>query len=156
MPIVEHRNCSVFDTEAEVVAHQVNCLGVMGSGVAKQVKELFPEVYTSYRNHCIIEDKSVLLGCCLMVKTTKTSPQYIANIFGQFGYGSDGRRRTDYQAVETSLRYLRSHMKMRDLHTVAIPYKMSCDRGGGDWNIVKELINQNLNDIDVIICEWKP
>lgn len=41
-------NGDLFKTPFEIIAHQVNCQGVMGSGVAKQVKEKFPYVYSTY------------------------------------------------------------------------------------------------------------
>ena len=39
---------NVFDSDADIICHQVNCQGVMGSGVAKEVRERFPNVYEQY------------------------------------------------------------------------------------------------------------
>ncbi len=39
---------NLFDTKAKIIAHQVNCRGVMGSGVALQIKERYPYVYEMY------------------------------------------------------------------------------------------------------------
>ena len=45
-------NCDVFKSGADFVLHQINCQGVMGSGVAKQVREKHPEVYSAYVTLC--------------------------------------------------------------------------------------------------------
>lgn len=39
---------NVFDSDAKIICHQVNCQGVMGSGVAKEVRERYPKVYEQY------------------------------------------------------------------------------------------------------------
>ena len=43
---------NVLDSNADVIIHQVNCQGVMGSGVAKQVKDRYPVVYEMYKAKC--------------------------------------------------------------------------------------------------------
>jgi O-acetyl-ADP-ribose deacetylase (regulator of RNase III) len=42
----------LLDQKTDVIAHQVNCLGVMGAGVALQIKNKWPEVYEGYKNFC--------------------------------------------------------------------------------------------------------
>lgn len=43
---------NVFDSDAKIICHQVNCQGVMGSGVAKEVRERYPKVYEEYHIYC--------------------------------------------------------------------------------------------------------
>ena len=67
--MIEIYDCSVFDVFSNVIAHQVNCQGVMGSGVAKQIRDRYPEVYTQYKAVCeATTDKSKLLGKALIVE----------------------------------------------------------------------------------------
>ena len=47
-----HKKCDLFESGADMICHQVNCMGVMGSGVAKQVKERYPKVFEEYVNWC--------------------------------------------------------------------------------------------------------
>ena len=59
---------------------------------------------------------------------------------------------TDYKALEKGLRIVNKYAKANGL-TVGIPYKMGCDRAGGDWEIVKELIATIFTEVDVTICK---
>lgn len=149
MPIY-HYHGSIFDAGAQVVAHQVNCRGVMGSGVAAQVARLYPNVYEAYKNFCKIVPDDELLGKCLLVRDMDSSV-YIANLFGQYDFGRS-RRHTNYSALARALHFLAEHMRSNDLTQVAIPYKLGCDRGGGDWDVVYRLIEDELADFIVLIC----
>ena len=75
----------------------------------------------------------------------------VANVFGQEYYGYMGLY-TDYKALEKGLRIVNKYAKENGL-TVGIPYKMGCDRAGGDWEIVKELIATIFTEVDVTICK---
>ena len=44
-----YKNGNLLDAQTAVIAHQVNCQGVMGSGVAKQIRDKWTNVYTAYR-----------------------------------------------------------------------------------------------------------
>ena len=41
-----------MESGCNIICHQVNCQGVMGSGIAKQVREKYPNVYNSYKKAC--------------------------------------------------------------------------------------------------------
>lgn len=45
-------NGDIFQSDADVIVHQVNCQGVMGSGVARQVREKYPYVFQKYQELC--------------------------------------------------------------------------------------------------------
>ena len=47
---MKHIYGDIFLSNADAILHQVNCQGVMGSGVAKQVREKYPIVVSI--NHC--------------------------------------------------------------------------------------------------------
>ena len=50
--MIKHIKCDIFESGATMILHQVNCQGVMGSGIAKQVREKFPNVYEAYKEYC--------------------------------------------------------------------------------------------------------
>lgn len=118
-----------------VVCHQVNCLGVMGSGLAKQIKNKFPAAYSSYRKKCISGDATV--GDVHFYRTGKF---IIANCFGQHSYGRD-KQYTQYEALAKCLRVV--HKTFPD-KTIRIPYKMGCGTGGGDWDVVLKIIKDEF------------
>lgn len=155
--MINHIKCDIFESDADFILHQVNCQGVMGSGVAKQVRDKFPKVYDEYKEWCNTIPLSVLLGEIQFVNTQKdygTSFKGIINLFAQNNFGYDGNRYTSYDALRNCLEQVKGCIVSKN--TIAIPYLMSCYRGGGDWNVVYKMIEEIFNDsnIDVLICEY--
>lgn len=144
----------IFDCDADVILHQVNCQGVMGSGVAKQVKEKFPEVFNAYITLCNSyrrnDNRCVLLGYSQCVQIHNCD-RYIVNLFAQENYGYDGNCYTDYEALKECLRSVNSQFVGKK---IAIPYLMACHRGGGDWSVVSKMIEETLTDCDVTLYEY--
>ena len=137
----------LFDAEADVIVHQVNCQGRMGSGVAKQVREKYPKVYTEYQAACSrFENKADLLGQVLYVKIP--DGRTVANMFAQLNYGYDGKLYTNYAALDSCLRSINKKFAGKK---VALPYKIGCDRGGADWGRVSNMINKRLSQCDVTL-----
>lgn len=141
-------NGDLFQTAAPVICHQVNCRGKMGSGVARQIRNLYPAVYEQYQRLCNQEKGNPrrLLGqiqyiCCKDVKN-ETGVRSIVNIFAQDMYGYDGRCYTDYEAFERCLEELK-HIVCTG-STIAMPYKIGCGLAGGDWNTVYGIIDRSL------------
>ena len=80
--MLKHIKGDIFESGAQVILHQVNCQGVMGSGVAKQVREKYPIVFEYYKSWC--NDPSLkpgLLGQIQAVYTDDTGKQAIVNLF---------------------------------------------------------------------------
>lgn len=144
-------NGNLLDAQTTVIGHQVNCQGVMGSGVAKQIKEKWPGVFPHYQSRC--RDIATPLGDVQLVKVNDT--QYIANIFGQFDYGTSGERYTSYDALDIAFNRLKYGMVENNLTSIAIPYKMSSDRGGADWDVVLALLKSAFSDTNIRIEIWK-
>jgi len=139
---------NLLESPVHVIAHQVNCLGIMGGGIALQIKNKWPAVFEKYKEfiadweHC---NNDLPLGYCYAVELGKE--RTIANIFGQKQIG--GTCPTDYGAVKKAFinlkNYLISDLQYREGSQipVGIPYKMGCGLGGGDWDtyckVLKEL-----------------
>ena len=163
---MKYINGNIFESDADAILHQVNCKGVMGSGVAKQVKERYPVVYQRYKACCddygkeqlmYGHKKSLLLGqiqICYkqdyLVDDQNIDTQVIVNLFAQEGFGK-GRRLTDYAALRKCLEKVNNVFKGKK---VAVPYLMSCRRGGGDWNIVSKMLEDILTDCDVTVYDY--
>lgn len=150
-----YKNGNLLDAQTDVIAHQVNCQGVMGSGVAKQIKEKWANVYTAYKaEYDLFTDlNKPLLGNCQLVQVNDN--QHVANLFGQKYYGRDGRRYTSYDAIYDALTNLAVQMMDNGMKSLAIPYKMSSDRGGADWNVVLAMIESVFKDTEITIEIWK-
>lgn len=146
----------LLKSSATIIAHQVNCQGKFNSGIARQVREKYQEVYDAYKRLCDTHSKckNMLLGDCQIVEIH--NGKYIANLFGQLGYGYDGKQYTDIHALKRALIKLRSktHLSMNpeDI-TIAFPYGLGSVRGGAKWEDVYELIEEVFRGYNVEI--WR-
>ncbi len=132
-----------------IIAHQVNCMGKMGAGFAKQVKEAFPECFLEYETLCK-NNRKKLLGTYSIYKINDKLA--IANLFGQYKYGKkENGPYTDYTALENAVVTLRNNYPSA---TIIVPDHIGCGLAGGDWDIVFPMLNKyNIkisNKIDLI------
>ena len=142
---------NIFDSNANIICHQCNNLGAFNSGIAREVRERYPAVYQSY-----LEDyQAGKLELGYVNFTTAEPRRMIANMIAQNGYGYDGKRYTDYVALQKCLKEVRQFALMEyDVQPViAFPYMMSCVRGGGDWNVVYNMIENTFDKFDIEI--WR-
>ena len=145
-------NGNLLDAKEVIIAHQVNCMGVMGSGVAKQLRNKYPKLYIEYKEYCNRFYKpSDLLGT-ICYHSVFINKRYIANLFGQLFYGTD-KQYTDYAALEKCFKTLASVAKEHNFD-VAMPYNIGCKLAGGDWNIVYKLIEDAFKDINVTLYKY--
>ena len=161
--MIYHLQTSVLDTHAKVVAHQVNCMGVMGSGVASQVKRKYPEAYKAYKSYCD-QNEHYRIGMLGSVQIVPVSfmpdgePRiFVANLFAQFDYGrSKYTVYTNYTALRQCLHKLRDFSVEHEA-IIALPWHIGCDRGNGDWDgHVYPMIQSILSDREVLLCEYPP
>jgi O-acetyl-ADP-ribose deacetylase (regulator of RNase III) len=123
----------------------VNCKGVMGSGLALDIKNKWPEVFSSYIR-AYHQDK-LKLGKTWIVNVGPNL--YIANLVGQKDYGRiPGRVYTHYNALEECFSKLKNISTRRQVY---IPYNIGCGSGGGKWRLVYEMIKRILPN--AIICK---
>lgn len=116
-----------------VIGHQVNCHGVAGAGLAKQIRQLYPGWYANYRNN------NHVLGSTTFYWPDEKRDFYIANIYGQYDFGH-GRRFTDYGAFRDALTII---PRFSDL-PVYLPFGIGCGLAGGDWNVIRKIIHEEL------------
>lgn len=150
----ENYNGNLLTSKADVIVHQTNCLGVMGSGVAFAIKEKYPRVFEQYRK--AYTNGLLKLGMCQVVHTNPNADddRLVANLCGQESFGGD-KRNTNYEGIYVALEKLASYCNQNSLKSVAFPYKMSSDRGGANWNIIKSMIESVFKDSDITIEYWR-
>ncbi|AFC30984.1 Appr-1-p processing enzyme family [Paenibacillus mucilaginosus 3016] len=135
----------------DILGHQVNCRGVMGSGVAKGIRARFPEAYTAYQSKCAGERSGTLLGQCQIVRSK--GGKYIANLFGQDGFGAGGRY-TQEDKLKQALMELREFARSNGL-SAALPYRIGSDRGGADWQVVYGIIEEVFKEDEVTLYKLR-
>ncbi|RXZ77952.1 Appr-1-p processing protein [Paenibacillaceae bacterium] len=131
----------------DIIGHQVNCKGVMGSGVAKQLSDKYSDLLVTYKAFIEMHSPKIL-GKCQFTAVDNYS-KIVANLFAQDGYGY-GKQFTDLSALKATLTDLKFFAK-RHNYSVALPYKIGSDRGGADWNVVKGIIAEVFEDYEVTL-----
>ena len=134
-------DADIFTCKEDIIVHQTNCQGVMGSGIALQVKQKYPEVFNGYYRYCKTNNGEEILGTSLICEAN--NGKYIANLFGQLRYGAG--LQTDYNMFKKGLQEVHDFAKERNL-SVAIPYKIGCGLAHGDWNTILDIINEVFYD----------
>lgn len=156
--MIEYTKGNLLDSDCDYICHQVNCRGVMGAGIAKQIRDRWPFVYDSYRAYCErCRLKNVdTLGEIWGVKIDRVNrnSQWIVNMFAQEDFGHYGSRFTSYDAFEKCLEKIRDRIPKDK--TIGFPKGIGCGLGGGDWKIISALIESMLgNSHHVYIYEFK-
>lgn len=141
---------NLLDTNCQYICHQVNCQGKMNSGVAKAIRDKWPEVYTQYLKKYVDADgyADELLGEVQHVPISDI--QCVINMFAQENYGYDGRRYTSYDAFWSCVN--RIAVTVPKNSSIAFPGRIGCVRGGANWDVIKNMIEVVLGkDYDVFI-----
>lgn len=154
--MVKYVKGNLLESNCDYICHQVNCQGVMGSGIAKQIKDKWPEVYEHYLEFCgdFEYDPDELLGKVDFVKLN-SEDRYAVNMYSQNTYGYDGQRYTSYDAFAYALEVIEQDVP--DGYTIGFPKNIGCGLGGGDWRIVSAMIEAILGEThEVYIYEYDP
>jgi len=143
---------NILEAKENIIGHSCNCMGVMGSGLAKQIRNKYPKVFKDYQTYLTnIKFSIQALGKCQIVKAEEN--KYIANLFGQYKYGRD-KQYTDYTALEEALFSLKVSAKDHN-KSVAIPFNIGCGLAGGSWEVVYKIIEEVFSDYDVALYRYK-
>ena len=146
---IEHGDILTANTEALV--NTVNCVGVMGRGIALQFRKAFPENFKVYEAAC--ERKEVQPGKMLVFETgLLTGPKYIIN----FPTKRHWRGKSEMKDIEAGLPALIDEIKKRGIRSVAVP-PLGCGLGGLDWNQVRPRIVRAFESLpDVRLHLFEP
>lgn len=144
---------NLLKSNCEYICHQVNCQGVMGSGIAKQIRERWPDVYYHYKDKCYYNGTAGLLGTIDIIDTI--DGPMVVNMYSQADYGYNGMRFTSYDAFVKALEYMKRDIPYGS--KVGFPKNIGCGLGGGNWNIISAIIEAVVGDyFNVYIYEFDP
>lgn len=148
--MIEYKHGDILQADAEALINTVNCMGVMGRGIALQFKNVFPENFRAYVKAC--KNNEVQPGSMFVFKTEQlANPRYIIN----FPTKRHWRDKSRMEDIESGLRALISTVRTYDIRSIAIP-PLGSGLGGLDWKLVKHRIEaavQVLTDVHIVIYE---
>lgn len=132
--MIEIVHGDILTDMSEALVNPVNCVGVMGKGLALDFKLAFPENFDVYKTACM--QGPLEIGKVFITETRfKVSPKYIVNFPTKFHW----REKSRYEYIEWGLEDLVREMIKWKILSVAIP-PLGCGLGGLEWTGVKQMI----------------
>src|SRR5450759_694733 len=148
--MIELTHGDILQADTEALVNTVNCVGVMGRGIALQFRKAFPENLRVYEAACAREE--VRPGRMLVCETGRlTGPRYIIN----FPTKRHWKGKSRMEDIEAGLPSLLEEIRKRKIGSVAVP-PLGCGLGGLNWNDVRPRIMRTfeaLPEVRVLLFE---
>jgi O-acetyl-ADP-ribose deacetylase (regulator of RNase III) len=148
--MIKYTSGDIFREQTEAIVNTVNCVGVMGRGIALQFKKAYPENFKLYEQAC--KDGLVQPGQMLVVRISHlTNPQYIIN----FPTKRHWKGKSRMEDIDFGLKSLVEEVQKLGLKSISLP-PLGCGLGGLDWAKVKPLIAlhcESLPSVDFHVFE---
>lgn len=132
----------------DVIAHGCNCMVTMGSGIAKSIKQHFPQAFQADIRTRKGDKKK--LGTCTYA-TIVPMNLIVVNAYTQYDYRGKGVK-VDYDAVRKCMKWIVEHFPRA---RIGLP-KIGAGLAGGDWNKIQHIIEEEMSDVDVTVVEYVP
>lgn len=136
----------IFSSPAQVLTNTINCVGVMGKGVALEFKNRYQGLFEDYKARC--DKQEVVPGVPYLWENDRVQ---VLN-FPTKRHWRDSSRLED---IESGLKYLAENYMNMGIDSVAMP-ALGCGNGGLKWNDVHILIDKYLGsiiDLDVYVYQ---
>jgi len=150
--MIQYKSGDILAEDAEALVNTVNCVGVMGRGIALQFKKAFPPNFKAYEVAC--RHGEVEPGRMFVFETGQfTNPRYVIN----FPTKRHWRGKTRLEDIEAGLEALVGEIRSRGIRSIAIP-PLGSGLGGLEWADVRPRIEralQGLPDVRVVVFEPK-
>jgi O-acetyl-ADP-ribose deacetylase (regulator of RNase III) len=147
--MIEFTTGDILRADAEALVNTVNCVGIMGRGVALQFKNAFPDNFKAYAAACLREE--VQPGKMFVFETGQLSPKYIIN----FPTKRHWKGKSRIEDIDSGLKALAEEICNRRIRSIAIP-PLGSGLGGLDWANVRPRIEAALrefNDLKIVVYE---
>lgn len=137
----------ILKSNAQTLVNTVNCVGIMGKGIALEFKEQFPDMFNDYVSRC--NRKEVRLGKPYLYK--RLTPPWILN-FPTKGHWRSVSRIED---IVKGLKYLLQHYKEWGITSLAVP-PLGCGQGQLEWKIVGPTLYRYISQLDIPVELYAP
>jgi O-acetyl-ADP-ribose deacetylase (regulator of RNase III)/uncharacterized protein YwgA len=137
----------IFESTAQTLVNTVNCVGVMGKGIALEFKKRFPEMYEDYVRRC--EQGEVRLGKPYLFKSF--IPPWVLN----FPTKDHWRSLAKIEDIINGLEYLVEHYKEWGITSIAVP-PLGTGLGQLEWRVVGPILYRYLSRMDINVELYAP
>lgn len=149
--LIEYVTGDFFEYDADIRINTVNCVGVMGAGVALEFKNRYPEMYKEYVKICkegeiqpgkpyVWEEYDLFSRCIIINLPTKIH----------------WKNPSKYEYIEKDLLWLREYLSDKSEETVVTLPALGCGHGGLDWDIVRKQIVYYLGELNLKLLVFGP
>lgn len=138
---------NLFESKAQTLVNTVNCVGIMGKGIAQEFKKRYPEMFKNYKSLC--DRGAVQLGQPYIFKTLYDK------VIINFPTKKHWRSVSRVEDIINGLEYFIEKYKDWGVTSVAFP-PLGCGNGGLEWDIVGPLIYQKLSSLDIYVEIYAP
>jgi putative DNA methylase len=145
--MIQFTKGDLFERPADIRVNTVNCVGVMGAGVALAFKTRYPDMFRDYKKACARGD--VQPGK-LHIWRGLTGEQIV-----NFPTKRHWREKSRYEDIQSGLIALRDYLAKQGAVTVSLP-ALGCGHGGLDWNRVSKMIGESLDGLAATILVFEP
>ena len=161
MTNIDYHIGDMFKGGHSYIAHGCNAQGVMGSGVAKIVKDNYRYAYDTYRH--VYDTEGLKLGRVIRSSVSHResglgNKPTIFNCITQDHYGTD-QRYANYGAIQQCIQeidgYFEHNRRSWPLYSVAFPM-IGAGLAGGDWGIISQIIERESNHFHPVVYDFTP
>jgi len=140
--MIVYKNGDIFNSDVEAIVNTVNCVGIMGRGLALQFKNKFPQNFKEYAVAC--KNEQVQPGKMHIYQTGQlTNPKYIIN----FPTKRHWKGKSKIEDIENGLDDLIKTIEKYSIKSIAVP-PLGSGLGGLNWQIVKQTIEKKLSNVN--------
>ena len=144
--IIKDRN--IFDSQCQTIVNTVNCVGVMGKGIALEMKNRYPDMFEKYKNLC--ENKLIDIGK-LWIYTHIVEKEIVKRILN-FPTKIHWKNKSEYEYIEKGMQKFIETYQDKNITSIAFPM-LGCNNGGLDSDVVLEIMLKYLSKCDNLIVE---
>lgn len=144
--MIIERQGDLFNSDAKMIGHGINCKGAMRAGIATQFSTRFPDMYEEYKKLC--RQQAIKPGD-VFYYFDEAENRHIANIASQYRPGPDARYSWTLKGIRSALDIAQWH----GYRSLALP-RIACGIGGLDWNTLRENLIHEFKDHRVDLEIW--
>lgn len=148
--MIRFKSGNILSEDAEALVNTVNCVGVMGRGIALQFKKAYPDNFNAYASAC--RRREIVPGRMFLYETRSlANPRYIIN----FPTKRHWRANSRIEDIDAGLTDLVRLIRMHDIRSIALP-PLGSGLGRLPWASVRQLMEhalEDLHDVDVTVLE---
>lgn len=137
------KNSNIFNSQCQTLVNTINCVGVMGKGLALEMKNRYPDMFEQYKTYCF--QKLIDIGKLWLYKSDN---KWILN----FPTKKHWNNNSEYEYIELGMKKFLETYKSKNIKTIAFPM-LGCSNGGLDKDKVLEIMTKYLIKCEDIIVE---